>query len=131
LFIGFMALGLLVGVAGLGVVSTRAVVERRQQIGVLRAIGYRRGMIQLSFLLESSFIALLGIFIGTTLGIVLGWQAYNDINEEEGIDTIRFSIPWIQIGVILAVTYVASLLATFLPARQASRVYPAEALRYE
>ncbi|MCH8186689.1 MAG: ABC transporter permease, partial [Chloroflexi bacterium] len=117
LFIGFMALGLLVGVAGLGVVSTRAVVERRQQIGVLRAIGYRRRMIQLSFLLESSFIALLGILIGTTLGIVLGWQAYNDIKEEEGIDAIRFSIPWIQIGVILAVTYAASLLATFLPAR--------------
>ena len=131
IFIGFMALGLLVGVAGLGVVSTRAVVERRQQIGVLRAIGYRRRMIQLSFLLESSFVALLGILIGTTLGIVLGWQAYNDIKEDEGIDTIRFSIPWIQIGVILALTYLASLLATFLPARQASRVYPAEALRYE
>ena len=130
-FIGFQALGLVVGVAALGVVSTRAVVERRQQIGVLRAIGYRRRMIQLSFLLESSFISLLGILIGTTLGIVLGWQAYNDIKEDEGIDTIRFSIPWIQIGVILAVTYAASLLATFLPARQASRVYPAEALRYE
>ena len=131
IFIGFMALGLLVGVAALGVVSTRAVVERRQQIGVLRAIGYRRRMIQLSFLLESSFIALLGILIGTSLGIVLGWQAYTDIKEDEGIDTIRFSIPWIQIGVILAVTYAASLLATFLPARQASRTLPAEALRYE
>ena len=131
IFIGFMALGLLVGVAALGVISTRAVVERRQQIGVLRALGYRRRMIQLSFLLESSFIALLGIFIGTTLGIVLGWQAYTDIKEDEGIDTIRFSIPWVQIGVILALTYAASLLATFLPARQASRVYPAEALRYE
>ena len=131
LFIGFMALGLLVGVAGLGVVSTRAVVERRQQIGVLRAIGYRRSMIQLSFLLESSFISLLGIVIGTVLGIILGWQAYTDIKEDEGIDTIRFGIPWIQIGIILAATYAASLLATFLPARQASRTYPAEALRYE
>ncbi len=131
MFIGFMSLGLLVGVAGLGVVSTRAVVERRQQIGVLRAIGYRRRMIQLSFLLEASFISLLGIVIGTVLGIVLGWQAYTDIKQDEGIDTIRFGIPWIQIGVILALTYVASLLATFLPARQASRVYPAEALRYE
>ena len=131
LFIGFMALGLLVGVAALGVVSTRAVVERRQQIGVLRAIGYRRRMIQLSFLLESSFIALLGILIGTTLGIVLGWQAYSDIKEDEGLETLRFSIPWIQIGVILAVTYAAALLATYLPARHASRIYPAEALRYE
>ena len=131
LFIGFMALGLLVGVAALGVISTRAVVERRQQIGVLRAIGYRRGMIQLSFLLESSFISLLGILIGATLGIVLGWQAFNDIKDEEGIETMRFVVPWVQIAVILGFTYVFSLLATFLPARQAARIYPAEALRYE
>ena len=131
LFTGFMALGLLVGIAGLGVISTRAVVERRQQIGVLRAIGYRRRMIQLSFLLEASFISLLGILIGTTLGIVLGWQAYNDIKQEEGLDSLQFAIPWLQIVVILAVTYGFSMLATFIPARQASRIYPAEALRYE
>jgi putative ABC transport system permease protein len=131
LFIGFMSLGLLVGVAALGVVSTRAVVERRQQIGVLRAIGYRRGMIQLSFLLESSFIALLGMLIGTTLGIVLGWQAFNDIKDQEGIETLRFAIPWGQIALILVMTYAFSLLATFFPARQAAKTYPAEALRYE
>ncbi len=39
---GFLALGLIVGIAGLGVISTRAVVERFQQIGMLRALGYRR-----------------------------------------------------------------------------------------
>ena len=131
LFTAFMALGLLVGVAALGVVSTRAVVERRQQIGVLRAIGYRRRMIWLSFLLESSFISLLGIVIGTILGITLGYQAYTDIKQEEGLSSLRFGIPWVQIGIILAMTYLFSLLATYLPARQASRIYPAEALRYE
>ena len=131
LFTGFMALGLMVGVAALGVVSTRAVVERRQQIGVLRAIGYRRRMIQLSFLMESSFTSLLGIVIGTALGMLLAYQAVTDIRQEEGIDTIRFTIPWLQIGLILGLTYIFSLLATFLPAREASRVYPAEALRYE
>ena len=131
LFTGFMALGLLVGVAALGVISTRAVVERRQQIGVLRAIGYRRRMVQLSFLLESSFISLLGIAIGAVLGIVLAYQAINDIREEEAIDTIRFTIPWLQIIGMIAVAYAFSLVTTFLPARQASRTYPAEALRYE
>ena len=53
-----MGLGLIVGVAALGVISARAVVERRQQIGVLRAIGFRRRMVQAAFLLESSFVAL-------------------------------------------------------------------------
>ncbi len=131
LFTGFMALGLFVGIAALGVVSTRAVVERRQQIGMLRAVGYRKGMIQLSFLIESSFVAVLGIVIGTVLGLVLSYNAVLDIRDEEGLDTIRYAIPWIQMIVILGVTYFFSLLATYIPARQASKVYPAEALRYE
>ena len=131
LFTGFMALGLFVGVAALGVISTRAVVERRQQIGVLRAIGYKRGMISLSFLLESSFVSLLGSAIGVALGLLLSYQAVNDIRAETGISGIAFSVPWLQVGVILTLTYGFSLLTTFLPARQASRIYPAEALRYE
>ena len=131
LFTGFMALGLFVGIAALGVVSTRAVVERRQQIGMLRAVGYRRGMIQLSFLIESSFVAVLGIVIGTVLGLLLSYNAVLDIRDEQGLDTIQYTIPWIQMIIILGVTYVFSLLATYVPARQASKVYPAEALRYE
>ncbi len=131
IFTGFMGLGLLVGIAALGVISLRAVVERRQQIGVLRAIGYRRRMIQLSFLLESSFIALLGVAIGVALGTIISWNIVNDVRERENIETLRFSIPWIQIIVIIAIAYLFSLATTFLPARQASRIYPAEALRYE
>ena len=131
LLIGFMGLGLVVGIAGLGVISTRAVVERRQQIGVLRAIGYRRRMVQLIFLLESSFVALLGIVIGVVLGAALSYNAIKDIRAEEGIDALRWSVPWVQIVIIIVVAYLFSLLATYLPARQASRTYPAEALRYE
>ena len=131
LFTGFMALGLFVGIAALGVVSTRAVVERRQQIGMLRAIGHRRSMVQLGFMLESSFVAILGVVIGTALGLVLSYNAVVSIRNDEGIDTVRFAIPWTQMAVILGLTYVFSLLATYIPARQASKVYPAEALRYE
>ena len=131
LFTGFMALGLLVGVAALGVVSTRAVVERRQHIGVMRAIGYKRRMIALSFLLESSFVSILGSIIGLGLGLLLSYNAVNSIRAESGIDGLSFSVPWMQLAVILALTFGFSLLTTFLPARQASRVYPAEALRYE
>ena len=131
LFTGFMALGLLVGIAALGIVSTRAVVERRQQIGVLRAIGYRRRMVMLSFLLESSFVSLLGTLLGATLGLILAWQAFTGITSEEGVESLTFAVPWGEIAFILVVTYGFSMLATYLPARQASRTYPAEALRYE
>ena len=129
LFTSFMGLGLMVGIASLGVVSLRAVVERRQQIGVLRAIGYRRMMVQLSFLTESSFVVLMGTAIGVGLGTIISYNIVKEIQED--VETVRFAIPWLQIGIIVAIAYVFSLATTYLPARQASRIYPAEALRYE
>lgn len=129
LFQGFMGLGLLVGVAALGVISFRAVVERRQAIGVLRAIGFRPGMVRTQFLIESSLIALLGIALGLGLGALISWNLIRDIGKE--FDGLSFSIPWMTVGVIVAAAYVFSFVTTFWPARQASRIYPAEALRYE
>ena len=129
LLTAYMGLGLVVGIAALGVITMRAVVERRQQIGVLRAIGYRRGMIQLSFLLESSFVALLGVALGVALGTIISYNLVSNLETE--LEGIRFTVPWIQILVIVALAYIFSMLATILPARQASGTTPAEALRYE
>ena len=130
LFQGFLALGLLVGIAALGVISTRTVVERRQQVGMLRAIGWQPYMIALSFLLESSFIALTGIVVGASVGILLG-DALVGSSYEAIADGRLFPIPWGQIGVTVLIAYVFSLFTTILPALQASRIYPADALRYE
>ena len=131
LILGFMGLGLIVGVAALGVISARAVVERRQQIGVLRSIGFRRGMVQLSFLLESSFIAVTSIVIGTTLGLLVSLNIIVDSQEQQSWSNLRFDVPWLSLGVIFLIVYVVALAAAFLPALRASRIYPAEALRYQ
>ena len=125
---GFMGLGLVVGVAALGVVAARSVVERRGLIGMLRAMGYQRSMVQASFLIESSFIALLGILTGTGLAFGLSVGIVNEIAQD--FEAVRFGIPWVSTGVVFVVAYGASMLTTFLPARQASRIYPAEALRF-
>ncbi len=130
LFQGFLALGLLVGIAALGVISSRTVVERRQQVGMLRAIGYQPGMIALSFVLEASFIALVGIGLGTATGIILGQAMIGQFFSVITAGRV-LAIPWGQIGGIVVAAYLFSLLATILPAIQASRIYPAEALRYE
>jgi len=127
LMTAFMGLGLIIGIAALGVIAARSVVERRTQIGVLRSLGFQRGMVQFSFMLESSFISLLGIGLGIVLGLALSYQIIPDI-DIEGIQTV---IPWSRIVLIVGIAYVFSLFTTYLPARQASRVYPAEALRSE
>jgi len=129
LLMGFMGLGLLVGIAALGVIAARSVVERRQQIGMLRALGFQRGQVRLAFLVESSFVALLGIGLGVALGAALSVGIVDSFAEQ--ISGIRYTVPWSTLSVIVGLAYIASLLTTFLPASQASRVYPAEALRYE
>ncbi|HKV88441.1 MAG TPA: FtsX-like permease family protein [Candidatus Dormibacteraeota bacterium] len=128
LMTGFLALGLIVGIAGLGVISTRAVVERWQQIGMLRALGYRRSLVQRSFLMESSFIAIIGLAIGALVGV---WQSYRFFVIDQAFGTVDFHVPALEILLILVGSYLATLLTTFLPARAAARVAPAEALRYE
>jgi putative ABC transport system permease protein len=128
---GFMGLGLLVGVAALGVISARSVVERRQQIGVLRAIGFRRGMVQTSFLLESSFVALTSIVVGTVLGIAVAYNVVADAKRTPSWESMAFHVPWLTLAVIFLLVYGVALATTLVPARRGSRVYPAEALRYE
>ena len=125
---GFLALGLVVGIAGLGVISTRAVVERWQQIGMLRALGYRRSLVQTSFLMESSLIAVLGLILGTVVGV---WMSYRFFVIDKTFGTVIFHVPVVEITLILLGAYLATLVTTYLPARTASRVAPAEALRYE
>jgi putative ABC transport system permease protein len=128
LLTGFLALGLVVGIAGLGVISTRAVVERRQQIGMMRAIGYRRSHVQRSFLMESSFIAILGLAIGVLVGL---WQSYQFFVTQKTLGTVVFHVPVMELLLILVGSYAATLVTTYLPARAAARVAPAEALRFE
>jgi putative ABC transport system permease protein len=108
---GFLALGLLVGITGLGVVMVRAVRERRRTIGVLRALGFRASTVRRSFLMESGIIALEGIVLGVLLGVLTTWLMYQKSAAFDGVRN-GFPIVWGTIGLLAAATFVASLLAT-------------------
>jgi putative ABC transport system permease protein len=129
--LGFLGLGLVVGVAALGVISARAVVERRQHIGVLRAIGFRRGMVQASFVVEASFLALTSILLGTTLGLAVAFNVINDAARSASWSGVRFDVPWLTLVVIFVAVYAVAVATALVPARRASRIQPASALRYQ
>jgi putative ABC transport system permease protein len=118
-----------VGICALGVIAARSVVERRQQIGMMRALGFQKAQVRLVFLIESSFIALLGLGVGVALG--LGFSGTLIDNIREGFPGMEYRVPWDALVLVVVIGYAASLLTTYLPARRASKVYPAEALRYE
>jgi putative ABC transport system permease protein len=122
----YLALGLVVGIAGLGVVMVRSVRERRREIGVLRAIGFVAPQVRNAFLSESAFTALQGIVVGTALALVTAAQL---VDSGEFGESAVFTIPWTDVGILTGAALVASLLATAWPARQASRIPPAVALR--
>jgi putative ABC transport system permease protein len=128
---GFMGLGLVVGVAALGVIAARSVVERRQQIGVLRSIGFQASTIRLGFLLESAFLALTSIVVGSAMGLVLAYNIVDDGRRQATWPGVHLTIPWMNLMVVFAIVMVVALVTTYLPARRAARVYPAEALRYQ
>lgn len=130
LFQGFTALGLVAGLAALGVLAVRAVVERRQQIGVLRAIGFRASWVRLGLILEMSFISLMGLLLGGGLAIALSWRLFDE-GAFGSTSGAAFYVPIARIGLFFGIAIVATAILTYLPARQASTKTVAESLRYE
>ncbi|HVF76168.1 MAG TPA: FtsX-like permease family protein [Acidimicrobiales bacterium] len=123
---GYLALGLVVGIAGLGVVMVRAVRERRRQVGVLRSLGFPAAAVRRAFLLESAFVAFEGIAIGVVLANIVAWRLVG--SDAFGAE-LPFSVPVAQLAFLVLATFAASLLATVAPAQQASKIRPAVALR--
>lgn len=123
----FMALGLLVGVASLGVLSVRAVIERRQEIGVMRAIGYTRGMVLGTFSTEMMFVTTLGILVGLVVGVIAGYGIFN--SSADGM-SVGFQVPLDDFAMVSLIAYAAAAVCTFVPAWKASRTNPADAVRW-
>jgi putative ABC transport system permease protein len=128
LFSAFLGAGLIIGVSALGIITLRSVHERRLEIGMMRAIGFKRRMVRRAFLFEATLIALWGLIIGTLQGIYVGWYIWDSGFKE--LDYV-FTIPWTRIGMVLLIALVFILLCVLPPSHQASKVEPAEALRFE
>lgn len=126
----FMGLGLIVGVAAVGVISYRAVVERRQQIGVLRSLGFQSTTVGRAFVIETGIIVILGSLAGAILGLIISYSLTSDPAMTGGTP-VAFEVPWTTLLTTMGMAIGMALLMSWLPARQASRVLPAEALRYE
>ena len=96
--------------AGLGVVMVRAVRERRRTVGVLRALGFPAGVVRRAFLLESSFVALEGILLGTALSIVTSYLLFR--NDDDLRRPAGRSHPLDEHHLLVTATALASLAAT-------------------
>jgi len=122
-------MGMIVGVAGLGVITVRSVVERTPEIGILRALGFKRKNIRNAFLIEILFVASIGVIIGIASGVLVAHEIFNIIVSDFG-QGMAFEIPWVKIATVVAIAYIATIICTIIPANNAAKISPAEALRY-
>jgi putative ABC transport system permease protein len=125
LFQVFLGLGLIIGIVGLGVITLRAIQERRWEIGMLRAIGFKRKMILKLFLTEIFFVVLIGITIGILVGIL---SSYLSFSLWKGA-SYEFVVPWESLLILGFIVLEMTSLCAFYPAYKASKIPPVEALR--
>lgn len=122
---GLLALAVVIAV--LGIVNTLAlsVVERRREIGMLRAVGTQRAQIRRTIYLESMLIAVFGALVGAILGLGLGigfLRTLRDLGLEE------IAVPWNQLVYMLIGSAVVGVLAALWPAVRAARTPPLAAI---
>jgi putative ABC transport system permease protein len=124
----FIALGLAVGIAALGILALRAVTERRHEIGMLRATGLTRGMILRAFLAEYTYVTVLGAAIGGSLALLVVYNLVISPGASAAGVTALY-IPWLNLVLVLLVTGALATLAVIGPSLRAARLPPAEAIR--
>jgi putative ABC transport system permease protein len=129
--------GLALVVASLGIVNTlvMAILERRREIGILKALGASDADVKMLFFTEAGCMGLLG----GVFGVVLGWGIGRAINFGANVYLHRQNLPsaaltavpiWL-VGAAIAVSIGVSLIAGLYPASRAAKLNPVEALRYE
>ena len=142
----FIILSLIVAVAAFNIVSTlvMAVTDKQADIAILRTLGANPGSIMAVFMVQGALIGFIGLGMGVAGGVtlalnvdvvvpfierLLGTQFMS--KEVYYISNLPSELQWKDVTTITGVSFVLSLVATIYPSWRASRVNPAEALRYE
>lgn len=134
----FITIGLIVLVAALNILITliMMVMEKHKDIAILMSMGAKQAQIRRIFVYQGLLIGIVGTAIGLAAGHTLSFLAdrYHWLRLDEevyALSWVPFDPRWVDSVWIAAMALGISLLATIYPARNASRIAPAESLRYE
>jgi putative ABC transport system permease protein len=128
--VGIAAISLLVG--GIGIMNTMytSVQERTRQIGIMKAIGATNEDVQLIFMVESGLLGLVGGAIGCVLGILMSLGVEYGA-ASAGFEALKASVTPELVAMALGFSFVIGMASGTFPARQAAKMNPVDALRYE
>jgi putative ABC transport system permease protein len=135
-FLGIFG-SLALAVAFIGIVNTlvMAILERRREIGIMKAIGASDGDVKKLFFAEAGAMGILGGIVGVALGWAIGQLINLGTNvylKRQSFPPEHFwSVPWWLVAFALVFSFLVSLAAGLYPAGRAARLDPVQALRYE
>jgi len=135
-FLGIFG-SLALAVAFIGIVNTlvMAILERRREIGIMKAIGASDGDVKRLFFAEAGAMGILGGIVGVALGWAIGQVINLGTNmylKRQSFPPEHFwSVPWWLVGFAILFSFLVSLAAGLYPAGRAARLDPVQALRYE
>jgi putative ABC transport system permease protein len=117
----------------LGVISALfiSVLQRRRELGLLRAVGASRGQVLGTVLAEAALMAVIGVVIGFLEGLLLEWYVIHLLLLDEAGFVFAVRVPWLSAGAVLGVTAVLATLVGLWPAYQATRLRIPDAIAYE
>ncbi len=142
----FFILGMIIAVAAFNLVSTLVMVvtDKAADIAIFRTLGLTPMSVMKVFMVQGTLIGLIGVSLGVLLGVLLAanidtilpWlESLLDTRfisaDVYGISKVESNIQWLDVLLIAISALVLSMLATIYPAWKASKLQPAEALRYE
>jgi len=123
------AVVLVVVVLGIASVLVVSVVQKRREIGILRAMGCTRGQVQRIFLLQGAIVGALGSALGVLLAVALIWAFTTFVKGSDGLPLFQITLAPMLALRIAAIATVCGVLAAVAPARRAAALDPAQAIR--
>jgi putative ABC transport system permease protein len=129
----YALLGMVAVVTALGVLTALliSVIQRRRELGLLRAVGANKWQVLRTVLAEAVLMGAIGTFIGIILGVPIQWYVVQITLFEEGGFAFPVVLPWKEAGVIAALALIVATLAGLVPAIHAGRLRISEAIAYE
>ncbi|WP_414683701.1 ABC transporter permease [Microbacterium sp.] len=136
IMMGLVGVSAVIAAVGLVNLLTIGIVQRRRELGLLRALGLSSGQIRRMVLLEAAHITITALISGLALGTLYGWVAAQSLlgsvsvhaGGTVGAGLIAPTVPLVPVLVIVAATGILTLVAAAVPTRLATRVSPVEAL---
>ncbi|NAZ86115.1 FtsX-like permease family protein [Kineococcus indalonis] len=123
---GLLGVAVVIALLGVGNTLALSVVERRQESGLLRALGLTRGQLRALLAWEALLVAGVAGVLGVALGTAYGLAGTASVLAQQG--PVVLDVPWARITGIVVVAALAGVLASVLPARRAARTSPVAAI---